>query len=167
VRAAHLLRRAAWGGTAAQIAEFAGLGREEAATRLLDYEPIDNSALDARVSAAAFNLTTPGRGLDGKRPPLIRDMQRWWLTRMSYTAPPSEERMTYFWHGLLTSQTSQIGGQRAKWMVTQNELFPCQRARQIRHVLLPGGEQRPGHAGLPQHRGEHERPPERERTRAS
>src|SRR6185436_8349821 len=29
VRAAHLLRRAAWGGTAAQIAEFAGLGREE------------------------------------------------------------------------------------------------------------------------------------------
>lgn len=123
VRAAHLLRRAAWGGTAAQIAEFAALNRAEAANRLLDFESVDNSALNARVTAAAFNLTTPGRGLDGKRPPLIRDMQRWWLTRMSYTARPLEERMTYFWHGLLTSQTSQIGPQRAKWMVTQNEFF--------------------------------------------
>jgi uncharacterized protein (DUF1800 family) len=122
-RAAHLLRRAAWGGTQAQIDEFAALGREEAADRLLNFESVDNAALNARVQAAQFNLTTPGRGLDGKRPPLIRDMQRWWLTRMSYSARPLEERMTYIWHGLLTSQTSQIGFQRAKMMVAQNELF--------------------------------------------
>ena len=122
-RAAHLLRRAAWGGSKAQIDEFAALSREDAADRLLNFASIDNAALNARVEAAQFNLTTPGRGLDGKRPPQIRDIQRWWLTRMSYTARPLEERMTYIWHGLLTSQLSQIGPQRAKWMVTQNELF--------------------------------------------
>lgn len=122
-RAAHLLRRAAWGGTAAQIEEFAALSRDEAADRLLNYTAADNSALDARIEAAAFNLTTPGRGLDNKRPPLIRDMQRWWLTRMAYTARPLEERMTYIWHGLLTSQVSQVGIQAAKQMVRQNELF--------------------------------------------
>ena len=122
-RAAHLLRRAGWGGTLAQIEEFAALSREEAASRLIDYDTVDNSALNARIEKAAFNLTTPGRGLDGRRPPLLRDMQRWWLTRMSYTARPLEERITYIWHGLLTSQVTQIGPQRAKMMVTQNELF--------------------------------------------
>ncbi len=122
-RAAHLLRRAGWGGTAAQIDEFAALSREEAADRLLNFETVDNSALDARIAAANFNLTTPGRGLDNKRPPLLRDMQRWWLYRMSYSARPLEERMTYIWHGLLTSQQSQIGFQRSKFMITQNELF--------------------------------------------
>jgi uncharacterized protein (DUF1800 family) len=122
-RAAHLLRRAAWGGTQAQIDEFAALTPEQAADRLLNFESIDNSALDSRIEAAQYNLTTPGRGLDGKRPPLMRDMQRWWLTRMSYSAKPLEERMTYIWHGLLTSQASQIGVQRAKMMVAQNELF--------------------------------------------
>lgn len=123
VRAAHLLRRAAWGGSKAQVDEFAALSREEAADRLLNFASVDNSALNARIEAAQFNLTTPGRGLDGKRPPQIRDIQRWWLTRMAYTARPLEERMTYIWHGLLTSQLSQVGPQRAKWMVTQNELF--------------------------------------------
>ncbi|MBK7328316.1 MAG: DUF1800 family protein [Dehalococcoidia bacterium] len=123
VRAAHLLRRAGWGGSAAQIAEFAALDRETAADRLLNFESVDNGALDAKIAAANFNLTTPGRGLDGKRPPLIRDMSRWWLYRMSYSQKPLEERMTFIWHGLLTTQQSQIGFQRSKQMITQNELF--------------------------------------------
>jgi uncharacterized protein (DUF1800 family) len=118
---AHLLRRAGFGGTLAEIEEFASLSREEAAERLLNYETVDNSALDARIAAANFNLTYPGR-VDGKGP-LLSDMQRWWLTRMAYTARPLEERMTLIWHGRLTSQVSKIGNQRAKFMVQQNELF--------------------------------------------
>lgn len=120
-RAAHLLRRAGFGGTPAQVAEFAQLSREEAADRLLNYETIDNSALDARIATANFNLTTPGAIPGMGR--LLVDMQRWWLTRMAYTARPLEERMTYIWHGLLTSQVSKVGGQRGKLLVQQNELF--------------------------------------------
>jgi uncharacterized protein (DUF1800 family) len=121
--AAHLLRRAGWGGSLQQIEDVASLDREGAIDRLLDFETVDNAALDARIARESFNLSTPGRGPDGKRPPLIRDMQRWWLTRMAYTARPLEERMTYLWHGLLTSQVSQVGVQAAKQMVRQNELF--------------------------------------------
>ena len=60
VRAAHLLRRAGWGGTLAEIDEFAALSREEAADRLLNFAAADNSALEARIAAAQFNLSTPG-----------------------------------------------------------------------------------------------------------
>jgi len=123
IRAAHLLRRAGFGGTPAQLEEFASLTREEAADRLLDLEAADNSALNARIAAANFNLTTFGGGPDGKRPPLFRDMQRWWLYRMSYSARPLEERMTFIWHGLLTTQQSNIGGPRSKLVIRQNELF--------------------------------------------
>lgn len=110
-RAAHLLRRAAFGGTAAQIEEFAALSREDAADRLLNYEQIDNSALDARVAAANYDFIK------------IADGIRWWYLRMIHTARPLEERMTLIWHGLLTSQTSKIGGQRFKLMKAQNDLF--------------------------------------------
>jgi len=111
-RAAHLLRRAGFGGTRAQIDEFALLSREEAADRLINYQAVDNSALDAMVAKAAFNLVDSPA-----------DLQRWWLMRMAFTARPLEERMTFIWHGLLTSQVSKIGGQRAKLMVIQNDLF--------------------------------------------
>ena len=115
-RAAHLLRRAGFGGTLAEIAEFAALDRDEAASRLIDYETVDNSALDQRLAELGLDdlyheLANPG------------DMGRWWLLRMAYSARPLEERMTLIWHGLLTTQVSQIGGQRAKLMVGQNELF--------------------------------------------
>ncbi len=111
-RAAHLLRRAGFGGTRAQIAEFAGLSREDGADRLLNFETADNSALDGMIAKAGYNL------VDNPA-----DVQRWWLLRMAYSARPLEERMTFTWHGLLTSQMSKIGGQRAKLMVLQNELF--------------------------------------------
>ena len=123
VRAAHLLRRAGFGGTPAQIEEFAALSREEAADRLLNLDAVDNSVLNARIAAANFNLTTFGGGPDGTRPSLFRDMQRWWLYRMSYSARPLEERMTFIWHGLLTTQQSNIGGPRSKMIINQNELF--------------------------------------------
>lgn len=123
VRAAHLLRRAGWGGTLAEIDEFAALSREEAADRLLNFAAADNSALEARIAAAQFNLSTPGRGIDNQRPLITSEMQRWWLTRMAYTARPLEERMTYIWHGLLTTQVSILEMMGAKTIVKQNELF--------------------------------------------
>jgi len=116
-RAAHLLRRAGFGGTAAEIDEFAGLSREDAADRLLNYDAVDNSALDARIAAANFNLNYSTKG------GTALDMQRWWLTRMAYTARPLQERMTLIWHGLLTSQLSKVGAQFARLMVAQNELY--------------------------------------------
>lgn len=113
-RGAHLLRRAGFGGTPTEISEFATLSREEAADRLLDFQDIDDSALNARLQTAGLT------DLNTMRPD---QANRWWLTRMAYTPRPLEERMTLIWHGLLTSQVSKIGGQRFKLMLIQNELF--------------------------------------------
>lgn len=44
-RAAHLLERAGFGGTPAEIEELAGLGLEGAVALLVDYEAVDDSAL--------------------------------------------------------------------------------------------------------------------------
>ena len=110
--AAHLLRRAGFGGTRGQIEEFAALSRADAVDRLINYAAIDNSALDGLLAKANLDLVSKPA-----------DIVRWWLLRMAYTARPLEERMTLIWHGLLTSQVSKIGGQRAKLMVRQNELY--------------------------------------------
>ena len=120
-RAAHLLRRAGFGGTRAEIDAFAALDRKEAVDQLVDFERVDNSALDARITAAGYLRDTVDEM--GERGQVIQDMQRWWLTRMAYTARPLEERMTFIWHGLLTSQLSKIGPQRSRTLRTQNELL--------------------------------------------
>ena len=114
--AAHLLRRAAFGGTSAQIEEFAALSRDEAASRLIDYESTPNTDLDSLLSTVGlddlfFTNARPG------------EMAQWWLLRMAYSSRPLEERMALIWHGLLTTQVSQIGGLQAKLMVRQNDLF--------------------------------------------
>jgi uncharacterized protein (DUF1800 family) len=36
-------------------------------------------------------------------------VQAWWLQRMVQTARPLEEKMTLFWHGLLTSGLDKAG----------------------------------------------------------
>ena len=120
-RAGHLLRRAGFGGTPGDIAEFASLTPVEAADRLVDFEDMDNSGLEERIARANFNLTRL-RGGDG-RPGMASDMRAWWLTRMAYTARPLEERMTLIWHGLLTSELGKLGIPRTKFMLIQNELF--------------------------------------------
>ncbi len=122
-RARHLLRRAGFGSTPSEAAEFAALSPSEAADRLVDFDAISNVALEERLARARFNLTK----LRGERRtgqlPMQEDMRAWWLTRMAYTARPLEERMTFIWHGLLTSELSKVGPQRTKFLLIQNELF--------------------------------------------
>ena len=113
-QAAHLLRRAGFGGTPAEIDEFAKLSRKEAADRLLNFRAIDNSGLDTRIQAAGPGDLTTMKPVEANR---------WWITRMAFTARPLEERMTFIWHGLLTTQVSKIGGQHFKLMLIQNALF--------------------------------------------
>lgn len=111
-RAGHLLRRAGFGGTPDEIDEFAALSREEAASRLVDYESIDNSALEAEM--AQFDIYQRD------------DIFRQWLTRMAHTTRPLEERMALIWHGLLVTQITQLGGTqplRVRVMNDQVELY--------------------------------------------
>jgi uncharacterized protein (DUF1800 family) len=106
---AHLLRRAGFGATPAEIDAYAALGFDATVDRLVDYEGVDNSALEAALAARRDDLSR----LDG--------CQSWWLYRMLNTRRPLEEKMTLFWHGHFATTTEKVG--RPPYMLMQNQLF--------------------------------------------
>jgi uncharacterized protein (DUF1800 family) len=97
--AAHLLRRAGYGGTSGEVTQAVRDGLDATVNRLVDYDGIDNSALDARLTAAGLDLTT------------TQGIIRWWLTRILFTARPLEERMTFFWHDHFATAISKVNDQ--------------------------------------------------------
>jgi uncharacterized protein (DUF1800 family) len=109
VKLAHLLRRAGFGASPTEMEQYQQLGLSGTVDRLIDYDKIDNTALENRLKT--YNLDPNKRG----------DIERWWLLRMIYTARPLEEKMTLFWHGLLTSAISKVG--RAEPMFVQNQFL--------------------------------------------
>ncbi len=113
---AHLLRRAGFGAAPGEIETYSALGISGAVDRLLNYQNIPNTAMDQRIAADNFDFSK------------IQDVLRWWLARMTYSAHPLEEKMTLFWHGLLTSSFRKIGGQRGAPFLKQNNDFLRQNA---------------------------------------
>jgi uncharacterized protein (DUF1800 family) len=111
VRAAHLLRRAGFGGSASEIGRLAAMTTADMTKSVLDYQQTANATLDGRL---------PTLDLASAKGPTAGAVQAWWLQRMVQTSRPLEEKMTLFWHGLLTSGLDKAGpGQ----MYVQNELF--------------------------------------------
>ena len=96
--AAHLLRRAGFGGTPAEIDDLFARGLAGAVARLVDYEAIDVAAYEQALTAKNYNLTT------------IRGLQQWFLDRMAFSPRPLEEKMTYFWNLHWTSGIAKVRG---------------------------------------------------------
>ena len=105
--AAHLLRRAGFGGSMAQVQQLYGLGQEGAIAYLLDYENIPDPA--------AQNVNT--LGLDVTKP---FDAAAWMLYRALAGARPLQEKLTWFWHGHFTSSVVDVP---AQLMAIQNETW--------------------------------------------
>jgi uncharacterized protein (DUF1800 family) len=108
----HLLRRAGYGASAADLSTYHNLGYSSAVDRLLNYTQVSDDATEQRLKALNLNLDKPA------------DQQRWWLLRMAWTQRPLLEKMTLFWHGVLTSSYRKVGGRRyfARMMV-QNQFL--------------------------------------------
>ena len=108
-RVSHLVRRAGFGASAAELVQFRAMGLDAAIDHLVDFQHIDNSALEERLAAQEIDIDRLGH------------IQRWWLQRMAYTTRPLEEKMTLFWHGILTSSFRKTGSNPA--MYNQNVLL--------------------------------------------
>jgi len=113
--AAHLLRRMGFGGSSDDIDNLAARGREGAVDYLLSPGQVDNSAMDALL----------GRSFDFSNPfdfPTFNrwEIQRWWFTRMVYTARPFEEKMALFWHNHFATAASKVDD---VYMYNQNRLL--------------------------------------------
>jgi uncharacterized protein (DUF1800 family) len=133
--AAHLLSRAGFGGTPAEIDALQALGLDRAVDALLD-----GTALGARPDPGSLHATPAARppraelaGLSREeRQKKLREAARSdgaqlqalraaWVRRMVLTRHPLEEKMALFWHGHFA--TSQKEVRSSFHMYRQNELF--------------------------------------------
>src|SRR5678816_2893545 len=85
--AAHLMRRAGFGGKAAEVQSLAAsTNRQAAVNKLLDFTP-NPAAPNPGVS------TTEGLWDD------LVMLRNWWLDRMATVPSPLQEKLALFWHG--------------------------------------------------------------------
>ncbi len=130
--AAHLLRRAGFGGTPAEIARVTGMRAGAAVASLLHMVPAasisppvelrDNAGTDAMqgMSADMQSRATQRREQRRQDRQVTTAMQLWWLNRMLTSPSPLQEKMTLYFHGHFTSRATL----RFPWITyNQNALF--------------------------------------------
>src|ERR1700730_6349194 len=125
VQIGHLLRRAGFGATSDELTLYRNLGYTGAVDRLLNYQQVSDDAMESRLKALNLNLNSPV------------DQQRWWLLRMAWTQRPLLEKMTLFWHGVLTSSFRKVGGKNAYMrMIIQNNFLRAHAFDTFDNILL-------------------------------
>ncbi|MCL6647208.1 MAG: DUF1800 domain-containing protein [Chloroflexi bacterium] len=108
VRIAHLLRRAGFGTSPSELAQYCALGFEGAVDALLNTE-------------AAPELEDPLAEVTNFDPNRLPSIQELWVARMVRSPRPLEERMTLFWHNHFATANAKVNN--PVWMWNQNELF--------------------------------------------
>jgi hypothetical protein len=138
--AAHLLRRAGFGGTQTEIARAAASSMDGAVDALLDFAPADSlppvpdlydprtTLRDALAGGLRLRQLDDGRRREllteirkGERRSIIA-LQHWWLNRMLATPAPLQEKMTLYFHGHFTTAAIQKGVT-PQMAYDQNQLF--------------------------------------------
>jgi len=97
---AHLLRRAGFGATEAELDQYSALGFAGALERLLNPEQVDDSATDQQLAPLTTDLGDPKK---------IEPAKFWWLNKMLYTQRPLQEKLTLFWHNHFATANSKVG----------------------------------------------------------
>lgn len=134
--AAHLLNRAGFGGTPAEIEKLASLGHAQAVQELVDYEKIPDPTPDPSWAKPdpdrPQRLATVRQADAQERRRLFQEEQRsqrerivelrgWWLQRMARGPRPLQEKMVLFWHGHFATSIEKVRDAYLMWR--QNELF--------------------------------------------
>lgn len=118
--AAHLLRRAGFGGRPEEVRELAELAPGEALARVVDF-PAEEPELEAAIVAAGSDLDV-GAGAS-----MVDDgmtsarLPSWWIFRMAHTRAPLREKLTLFWHDHFPSSGAKV--LRAPLLHAQNQIF--------------------------------------------
>ena len=108
IRMHHLLRRAGFTPSEAEVQQALSQGTDATLNALLNPEQLPDP-LDP--SLQTMDTST------GFRPPAL---MAWWMGRMNATARPSLEKMTLFWHGFHTSGYDKVGAMNTDLLYTQN-----------------------------------------------
>jgi uncharacterized protein (DUF1800 family) len=126
--AAHLLRRMGFGGPPEEVEALTSKGREGAVDYLIAYSQVNNQVMEDQL-ARGFDFSDPTDFNRFNR----ADMQRWWFTRMAYTARPFEEKMTLFWHNHFATAASKVP---EIFLFNQNQLLRKSALARFDNLLL-------------------------------
>src|SRR6266446_2037349 len=112
VQTGHLLRHAGFGASPNDLATYRSLGFNGAVDQLINYQQVSDDAMENQLRALNLDLNKPF------------EQVRWWLLRMAWTQRPLLEKMTLFWHGVLTSSYRKVGGRQGFMrMIIQNQFL--------------------------------------------
>jgi uncharacterized protein (DUF1800 family) len=145
-QARHLLDRAGFGGTPAQVRSLAAMGLEAAVDYVVDgpdvfeapvaadafdrdiMQPMSGDELEAlrRARATSDEVTLEqfrrrrqaAQRADRRQ---MREIQKWWLARLLESPRPLVEKMTLFWHGHFAASYRAI--EDSYHMFMQNQLY--------------------------------------------
>jgi uncharacterized protein (DUF1800 family) len=153
-KAAHLLNRAGFGGSPAEVQKLADLGLEKAVAALLDYENIPDATTNPDWAhpdpeeilkfREAVKTATPEQRqmlqkerqqLDQRR---MMELRGWWLQRMAKGPRPFQEKMVLFWHGHFATSIEKVRNPYFMWR--QNELFRRLATGNWQQLLLESGK---------------------------
>lgn len=144
-QAAHLLRRAGFGGTPAQIDYLHKLGRSAAVDYLVEFDRIPDEPIPVRVERYRGKIGAL-RGLDReerqKRRMALQQasrlqyarVTRWWIETMTSSPRPLQEKLVLFWHGHFTSGFREVKSSGA--LFDQNQLFREHACGNFRDLLI-------------------------------
>lgn len=103
----HLLRRAGFGASAADLATFGPLSHSQAVDRLINYEAIADT-VDANIGKLGYvGMTSNGPFSPNT---VVDDARQRWLFRMVHSQRPLQEKMTLFWHNYFATGISKVAG---------------------------------------------------------
>lgn len=122
VKAAHLLRRAGFGGTPAEVQQLAAAGRDAAVDQVMNYELLPDD-VEQRLAYLNLDLTRPGQPL-----------QIWWLFRLAETSRPFQEKMILFWHDHFATGISKV--RQPSYMIQQNQFLRRYALANFRTILM-------------------------------
>lgn len=132
--AAHLLNRAAFSGTPAEIKALVEAGLDTALARLIDYDRIPDATPaplwakpdpDRLEKMQILRMATEEQRREMERNIRIEeahrllDLRDWWLRRMTSGPRPFQEKMTLFWHGHFATSIEKVRDPYLMWL--QNE----------------------------------------------
>jgi len=153
-KAAHLLNRAGFGGSPADIQKLADLGAEKAVSCLLDYETIPDAAENpewARPNPEELakyreliRNGTPEEKQKAQREEQqlqqrrLMELRGWWLQRMAEGPRPLQEKMVLFWHGHFATSIQKVKNPYFMWR--QNDLFRRHATGNWLQLLLESGK---------------------------
>lgn len=144
--AAHVLRRAGFGGTPQEIAAAARSNPRDVVESLVHFTASPNltapadlydptqELLGIRQLAAADRMEKLKAVRMASRQSIV-SLQMWWLNRMLTTPAPLQEKMTLFFHGHFTTAAIQKGVW-PNYVYNQNQLFRENALGNLRDLTL-------------------------------